>query len=196
SEFGVQNKRYSEMTPEERRRHYQEMVAAVSQSAEAVGELKTNFDRYPGRIRFTVDIADWAIRDGDYLYFSIPSSIASAFYLRADRRENPLFLETHRHIVEDISIECPPGFMPVIVPDGISIDGVGGTQLDYDVDVNEAKGGGVDIYARAEWVQRPVVVPMESYEELLKLNAKLTHRKASTVVLKREDNTRSQPVHE
>jgi transglutaminase-like putative cysteine protease len=186
SSFGAYNKRYSEMTPEARRRHFQELVAGVAQSAKAVGDLRTNFESYPGQIRFTVDVPDWAIRDGDYLYFDLPNTLSSTFYLRADTREHPYFMAASRDEHVEISIECPPGFRPVIVPEDIKIKGFAGTSLNHHVDAQNAKGGGVDIVSETHLQQQPVILKASDYASLLSWQSALSHRKSRTVVLKRD----------
>lgn len=91
--YGNARQRYAEMTPEELRRHHQELVAAVAQSAKADGPIALGFESYPGRLSFKVRIPDFAVRDGARLYFQLPEGgFRRIFSLRAERRSSPFYI--------------------------------------------------------------------------------------------------------
>lgn len=90
--FGEKNRFFSLMTDEDRRRYYKEAVAEISQTAEAVSDLKTDFTSYPGMETFTVKVANFSIVEGDYLYFSIFKNPGNLFALGMKERFYPYFL--------------------------------------------------------------------------------------------------------
>jgi len=69
NEYGKQKKFFAELTPEKKRRYYQELVGVFSRSAEAVGELTSDFTGYPGRIEFALNIPDYAVSAGGVSLF-------------------------------------------------------------------------------------------------------------------------------
>ncbi|MDD3119738.1 MAG: DUF3857 domain-containing protein, partial [Victivallales bacterium] len=68
------NQRYSEMTPEQRRRFLQNETAAISQAA-VLKHHDIAAAAYPGRIRLTATVPKFAVRDDRYLYFSLPADM-------------------------------------------------------------------------------------------------------------------------
>ena len=70
--FAGKNRYFSELPPEERRRYHQEIVSQVAQGARPVGDLTTQFDTYPGLEQFTVEVDNYSVVDGNYLYFDLP----------------------------------------------------------------------------------------------------------------------------
>jgi hypothetical protein len=70
--YGGKNRYFSELPPEERRRYFQEIVSGVAQGARPIGDLKTDFSAYPGLEQFTVDVDNYSVVDGKYLYFDLP----------------------------------------------------------------------------------------------------------------------------
>ena len=70
--YADKNRYFSELPPEERRRYFQDVVSDVSQGARPVGDSITNFTNYPGVEQFTVDVDNYSVVDGKYLYFDLP----------------------------------------------------------------------------------------------------------------------------
>ena len=181
--YGGENRKFSEMPPEERRRYYEETVAGLSQNAEAKGDLETDFATYPGSERFAARVTNLAVRDGDYLYLSLPRTLANLLGLRADERTNPLFWAGPRRfrIVTDLAL--PPGFTEaVLTPQeffwnapadagsvwvGVTRQGPSSLRIIHDVDL------------------RPAILPATVYPELLDVNRQLSHPAAGTLLLRR-----------
>jgi len=114
SDYGANHKYFAELPPEERRRYYQELVSDVVQGARPVGDLKTDFDAYPGLLHFTVEIDNYGVVDGNYLYFDLPFT-ASLFPAGADHRSLPLFLSHESEKTVHTEIELPPGYRQVVI---------------------------------------------------------------------------------
>jgi transglutaminase-like putative cysteine protease len=181
--FARENRKFSEMPPEERRRYFEETVSGLSQNAEAVGDLLTDFGAYPGCERFTARVTNLAIRDGDFLYLSLPQTLNNLLGLRADQRTNPLFWGTPRRfrIVTDITL--PPEFSEtVLVPSeffwnapaetgsvwvGVRREGASTLRLIHDVDLT------------------PGILSATGYGDLLEVNRKLSNPAAGTLLLRR-----------
>jgi hypothetical protein len=181
--YGATRKQYAEMTPEERRRHYQELVAQISQSAKAHGALKTDFEHYPGSVSFTVDIPQYAVSDDPYLYFELPATLAHLFRLRSFERINPLYLADHRNFKIDIEACYPVGFSPELWPQPIQNKRVNHTNVavQYEIQCHEQKHlirilGAVDI--------SPGIIPPSDYSTLLNLDRDLSHQRQKTILLK------------
>jgi len=107
----------SELPPEERRRYFQEIVSHVAQGAQPVGDLTTKFDNLSGLEQFTVDVDNYSVVDGKYLYFDLPFT-PSLFAAGADRRTLPLFISHESENTVRTEIELPPGFRQTVIAPG------------------------------------------------------------------------------
>jgi transglutaminase-like putative cysteine protease len=113
-DYNEENQYFSELPPEERNRYYQKVVSDVSQGARPVGDLTTKFDTYPGHEEFTVDIDNYAVVDGKYLYFDSPAT-PELFPAGADQRALPLYLADHIEGTVRTEISLPPGFHQMVI---------------------------------------------------------------------------------
>jgi transglutaminase-like putative cysteine protease len=184
--FGAERKRYEEMTPEERRRHFQELVAGMSQGAVAEGELQTDFSSYPGTVAFTVRVPGYAVRDGRYLYGTLPDSLLGTLRLRSESRLNPFYVAApSRHRVA-CRVLAPAGFRADIVPQSWTQDGAADGQLRAASLTAVGRRAGapeIRVEMRAD-LEAGVIVP-GAYRELVDMDRRMSHRSARTLVLSR-----------
>jgi hypothetical protein len=209
TDYEARHRRYAEMTPENRRRHFLEMVAELSQSAKAVGELTTDFDAYPGTVAFTAEVPDFAVRDGDYLYLQTPGSLGGLFWLRSAERENPLYLSRPRQVDLTIRVRLPEGFVAAMLPAGLNWDrpletateggpspcrvtvrttaGAGsGGAAEADIEAGANGEAGRELVLRASAKVDPAVVSPEGYADLFELNRLLGRKAARLLLLQRQ----------
>jgi hypothetical protein len=172
--FGANNRRFSEMPPEERRRYHQQVLTNLSQAARADGDLVTDFDAYPGVETFGATVERFAVRDGDYLYLNLPASLGNLLGLRADTRHNDLYWS---------DILLPPGFQtPLLVPEQIlweAPDGAGSVTVTCASD-DEAE---TDLTIRHQVDLGPALLEPDLYDQLLEMNRTLSHPRNATLLL-------------
>ena len=89
---GAFRKRYAEMLPEDRSRHFQELVGSMSQAAKATSELATDVKSYPATLSFSAGIPDFATVDGDSITLALPGIGGRLFPLTGTVRETPIGL--------------------------------------------------------------------------------------------------------
>ena len=65
-------KKYSEMLPEMRSRHYTELVGIIAESAEAVSDLHTDVEGYPFVMSYSVYAANYAAKNDDMMTLVVP----------------------------------------------------------------------------------------------------------------------------
>ena len=188
--FGSSRKKLAEMPPEERKRYYQELVAEVSQSAKASGDLETLFDQYPGIERFTAEVEHFAVRNGDYLYLNLPASLNNLLRVGADERDQPLYwsgpvrftLTTHIALPEELRrVVLAPGEFDWMAPRG-----GGSVTVRCEGRAKEGSQVRADLRLVHEVDLRPAVIPAEAYENLLETNRQLSHPRARTILLGKE----------
>ncbi len=182
------HRRYVEMPPEERRRHFQEMVAGISQAAKADGELVTKYDDYPAVEEFAVDIDKYAVLDGDHYYFTLPDSFAGLLSLRSDTRANPVYWGSPSDTALKLTINLPRGYVLSLPAEGEAV-----TLLDeklpsdagsVTITAKTPKPGVLDLTFRAMTV--PALIPPEDYGKLLDIQRRLAHPRMRTVILRRQ----------
>ena len=176
--YAGKNRYFSELPPEERRRYYQEIVSDVAQGARPVGDLKTRFDTYPGLEQFTVEVDNYSVVDGKYLYFDLPFT-PSLFPAGADRRALPLYLaRTDRNTIRT-EIDLPQEFRhEVIAPQSRNLDvpDGGGTAR-----ITSAETPGKCVITD-EFDTSPAIIEPRDYSAMLKVESTL-ERKSSKVFL-------------
>ncbi len=181
-EFGSLNKYYTELTPENRRRHHLELLSGLARAAQPVGELVTDFSAHPGERSYTARIPGFAVRDGDHLYCELPDSWQNLLRLGEPRRGQPFHLPDHPPTHRRVIIEAPEGWRFVLLPRQLN----GAGPLAGELAITCSEEGGrllVDYTADLE----PTVLKAERYGELLQLQARLRHPDSRMVVLRREN---------
>jgi transglutaminase-like putative cysteine protease len=181
--FGNENRRYQEMTPEERRRYHQERLAKFSQGAVAEGPLRTDFSGYPGQVEFTVRLPAYGVRDGDYLYVALPETFDRLFALRSDRRALPLFLDVNGVWKTQCRLDVPAGFEVVMAPPARRFNGVANTSIELS-SASERTDGVESVVLQGEVFRAPAIVDPGDYPRLVEWDRTLSHRRARTIVLR------------
>jgi transglutaminase-like putative cysteine protease len=180
--YNAQDRYFSELPPEERKRYFQEVVSNLAQGARPVGDLVTKFDAYPGVEQFTVEIDNYGVVDGKYLYFDLPFT-PSLFPAGADRRALPLFISWHRQDIVRTEIELPPGFRHLVMAPKSDViaapDGGGKARISaVDTPGKCVIAHEFDIY--------PAIVPPQDYSAILKVESVLGRKSSRVFLLERE----------
>ncbi len=99
-------KDYRELTPEELRRRYQEIVTSTSRSAVARGPYDVSGGPHPVIEEFTVSIPAYAVRQGEFMTLELPALTRGLSFVAGDERINPLYLASSRkhHIVVEVTL--------------------------------------------------------------------------------------------
>ncbi len=114
-DYNAKNRYFSELRPEERSRYFQGLVSGVAQGAHAVGDLTTHFDTYPGTVQYTVDLDNYAVVDGNYLYFNLPFTPSLFELPGGDQRTLPFMLLNDEKMNIHTEIDLPPGYQNVVI---------------------------------------------------------------------------------
>ena len=195
SKFASFRKRFTEIQPEERHRHHLEIVASVSQSAEAKGEYVTDYDVYPGIEKFSVTVANYGTRQGKYLYLNIPGLSRRIAGVTRDKRENPLYRArfNRRHIRTEVVL--PDGFDSIqrMPPEKISfpVGKTGEIVIETSFLSQPAAFPGAYRRPRVTIEQdidlKPFIIPPENYAQLLEINRLLSHPKTRILLIKMKE---------
>ena len=183
-EYNKRNHYFSELLPEDRKRYFQELISHIAQGALPVGDLSTHFETYPGVEQFSVELDNYAVVDGKYLYFDLPST-PELFKLPmgGDRRSLPLMLSQHGTTTIRTEIELPPTFRNVVMsPKSQNLDAPSG-------------GGKVRVQASStpgkfvmtdELETSPAIISPKDYSSILKVDSALEKKSSKVFLLEKE----------
>jgi transglutaminase-like putative cysteine protease len=181
-EYNRKNRYFSELPPEEKKRYYQQIVSQISQGARPVGNLVTRFDTYPGVEQFAVEIDNYAVRDGKYLYFDLPY-IPSLFPPGTDSRALPLLVSGHTDRSIRSEIELPPGYgRAVMQPKAQTLrapDGCGHAQIT----AQNSRGKSAVV---CDLQTSPAIVAPKDYAQLLDVESTLGRKSSRLFLFEKE----------
>jgi transglutaminase-like putative cysteine protease len=186
SDYTDFRKKFSEIRPEERRRHHQKLVASIAQSAKAAGPFTTDYKAYPGVEGFAVTVKNYAVHDGDHYYFTVRSSLGGIFGLSADTRENPLYRSWPTRARATTNITLPLGVEAIVLKPDVMKAAVPSGHVSSVLITAPASEAGrpLRLILFQEAILKPAVISSDFYSRLLKLQRQLRHPKARTILLK------------
>jgi transglutaminase-like putative cysteine protease len=179
TEYNAKRRFFSELPPEERRRYFQEVVSGVTQGAQPLGDLTTQFDTYPGVEQFAVQVDNYAVVDGKYLYFDLPFT-PSLLPVGTDHRSLPLFISRRNENTVRTEIELPAGYKQIVIaPTGAELTAPDGGGIARTVAKNES-GKFVLIHDFETW---PTIIDPKDYGQVLKLESALGQKSSRVFLL-------------
>lgn len=181
--FGAFKRQYAEMTPEQRRRHYLELVSSVSHAARAASDLLTHYERYPGVEEFTVRVARYAVRDGRSLYGTLPAGAITLPGLRADTRSTPYYWDSDSEMTITTRVLAPAVFADAqLIP--APYTWYAPAQSGFIRCSSSWHTGATNTLLVGQEVRlRAAVLPADEYPQLLDANRRLTHPSMRTLLL-------------
>jgi transglutaminase-like putative cysteine protease len=179
TEYNAKRRFFSELPPEERRRYFQELVSGVTQGAQPMGDLTTQFDSYPGVEQFSVQIDNYAVVDGKYLYFDLPFT-PSFLPVGSDHRSLPLFISRHSDFTVRTEIELPSNYKQVVIaPTGSELTVPDGGGVARTVARNEAGR----FVLTHDFQTEPAIIEPKDYSQLLEIEAALGQKSSRVFLL-------------
>jgi transglutaminase-like putative cysteine protease len=178
--FNARRQYFAELPPEERKRYFQGAVSRVAQGARAVGDLTTKFDSYPGLEQFTVDLDDYGVVDGKYLYLNLPFA---PYFIDAatDQRSLPLYISDRQDRTVHAEIQLPPGYVQTDILPKTQTFSAGGSQIHITQTSTPGKCVVTDEYRAA-----PAIINPDDYLKLVSIQSELGEKSSTTFLLERK----------
>jgi transglutaminase-like putative cysteine protease len=185
---GLFRKKYSEILPEDLRRHYLGMVESISKSAVATSGLHTDTRSYPGVLAYSMKTPNYAIVDGKALTLLIPGLSKTIFGLRGDARENPLFFNEKGSSISECIITLPRGYttFPILPPSRQWDLPCGLGTFNLALTTSKRTDGRMIVRIVETQMRKSGEVPAQLYPALLEYNRLLSHPSARTLVAEKE----------
>jgi hypothetical protein len=189
TDYAYWHKKYSEMADEERNRHFQEMVAGISQSAVPATALKTNLSKYPGTEEFSVTVKNFAVTEGKYFYVNLPGSLRNVLGVHGDTRANPFIFGRAYRTTRSYLLNLPKEYASKIpiAPKSDSWtlpSGAGAITIVNDRDIfgNTAKPV---IFINQDVDLRPAFIKQDEFEAIQLISSKISNKKTQTLMMER-----------
>ena len=106
-------KKYAEMLPEERSRHYQSLLGDIAQAASATSELETPVGSYPARRKFSCYVPDYATVGKETMTLQLPALDCPLPGLTGTVRRSPFAIEAQENEEQVFKVKFPEGYTVV-----------------------------------------------------------------------------------
>ncbi|HEX5397826.1 MAG TPA: DUF3857 domain-containing protein [Verrucomicrobiae bacterium] len=180
--YNVKNRFFSELPPEERKRYFQNAVSGLTQGAQAVSGLTTDFSSYPGLEQFSVVIGNYGIPEGKYFYFNAPAT-PQMMPVGADRRSLPMFIPQGGRNTVRVKIDLPPDYSKVLIAPKSERYAVGGETATLNT---QATPGGFVI--TDEFQTAPAIISPDDYQAMRRAESALDRRSSRIFLLEQNQN--------
>ena len=107
---GAFRKKYAEILPEMRSRHYQQLLGSIAQAATATKDLETDVSGYPAKRAFSCFIPDFAVIGKDTVTLTVPPLISSVPSYTGKARLTPFAVGATDAEVEEVKVRFPEGY--------------------------------------------------------------------------------------
>ena len=183
--FGDLKRFYAQLPPEERSRHYQSILAELSQNAKPVTpDLVTELRTYPGEISFTATVDNFATFDGDFCYFSLPVALAGPLGgARNAQRHNPLSWP-QQDTTTEIVVTLPANYPRLLLaPANYTWNApADGGSIDWQC-VSATNGNATELRFTSRVNTAATVILPRQYPRLQEALRRLQHPAATTILL-------------
>ena len=110
---GAYRKTYDTLLPENRSRHFQSLLGAISANATATRELETDTKSYPFVLSFSACIPNYAVVKDNEITLKIPSFSERIFNLGNTMRKSPIKVSGNNQSEESFDIAFPEGYTEI-----------------------------------------------------------------------------------
>jgi len=133
-------------------------------------------------MEFAARIDNFAVREDDHLYLTLPGGLGNLLNLKASERDNAFYIKKPLSKTFVYEVTLPEGWRPELIPESFLIELPGGAG------VIEVLAGmlGDKLMITQQAKLNPALIKPENYEQLLDLNNRLTNPAARTILLRRD----------
>lgn len=185
AQVGAFRKKYAEMLPEDRSRHFLELVSSLAKGAKATSELKTDIESYPATLSFSAHVDKFATVSDDAITIEVPEFSAPLFPLTGLTRVTPIGIGAKAGTsVVVIEVEFPAGYDIIEhIPASYDFRDPSGSGLWYRFIVETTKENGkLKVLLTRMTLERKEVLLGAEYFSLLKDWSRIGSSKANRTI--------------
>lgn len=193
AQVGGFRKKYAEMLPEDRSRHYLELVNALAKGAKATSELKTDIESYPATLSFSAHVDKFATVSEGAITLEVPEFSSPLFPLTGLVRETPLGVSARSDTtVTIVEVEFPEGYDIIEhIPESYDFRDPSGSGLWYRYIVETTKEDGhLKVLLTRMILERKETKLGVEYFSLLKDWSRIGSSKANRTIIVRKKKNR------
>ena len=187
---GAFRRRYAEMLPELRDRHYQELLGEIAQAAEATSELFTDVESYPATLRFSCYVPHYAVVADDALTLALPGLAGQLFPLTGKVRETPIEVDAADASEFSIDVKFPRGYnAPELTPESFTVVKPDGSEPWVESVFGSSLEDGVwsARLVRKTLRRRNSILDRQAFETLKAWNKTATSRANRTITVRKQE---------
>lgn len=110
---GAFRRKYEEMLPEDRSRHFQSLLGQIADNATATRELETDISGYPAKLSFSAMVPGMAVMDDDSITLTIPDFVDDLITVGGPGRKSPIAVSGADAERITYTISFPKGYTTV-----------------------------------------------------------------------------------
>lgn len=179
---------YMQATPEVLRRNYLEAVSVISPNAIPITpEMIYDVESYPATTEFTVKVPNWAVVDGDFMYFRINNGLQAENC--PDGRRNPFLIGNFFQRESTISLRLPSEFSDIQIcpPEFLWKSPAGKSEYVFEYLTDPRKYSG-ELRMRSRSLRNSEIMGLDKYKSLQELQRMVNGEKSSMFLLRRRKN--------
>jgi len=135
---GAFRKRFVEMLPEMRSRHYQQLVGKISQNATATKDLVTDVKSYPAETAFSAYVENFAVVQDGTISVTLPDFTSAPFLIVGTSRKTPFVISQDDPDLDVYEVVFPKGWTCIeSLPESFRFSDPSGREADWEL-VHEA----------------------------------------------------------
>ena len=171
SNYNNFKKFYIEMNNEERQQYFQKTVANISQSAKPLQPLKIDVEKYPALIDIAVAIDDYAIKDKQFLYFSLPNNrLKNIFKINSKKRTTPFYFSNNLKFTITYNVIIPDDVEVKLIPESFSWTGPNNLGM---INSTVFKNGNNKIIITFNVDLKPALLSLNEFKQVITIQEKL-----------------------
>ncbi len=175
-------KKYKYMTPIQKMQDYQKMLGSISENVEPVSKKMSIDLSYPVKMSFTYKYANYAVREGKFVYFDIPSGLSPFRLIKGPSQRHYSFVSPKNDfLLYDIRIKYPKSLIPIILPKNMNLD-----KEVFEVSRKIDSGAGY-LNIKDMIIEHYGVVTKDNYGTFYKQDVKLSHPRFYKVLLRKRN---------
>ncbi len=187
--YAYWNKKYTEMPLEKRRRHFQELIAGISQSAIPAKKLKTDFTSYPGTEEFAVTVDNFAVIEKQFLYIKLPGSLKSILGVYSGGRANPFLFDYGKKKTRSFLLNLPKEYadkIPIAPTTNTWTlpSNAGVIAIVNDRDIFGATAKPV-IFINQDVDLKPALIPVSKFDAVQRVASDIANLKTQTIMMEK-----------
>jgi len=180
--FAQSNKKFSQLTPENRRIYFENIYSEISLSATPVGNPITNYDLYPGKTEYFLKIDSYYDRYLEYNSIILPVNFFNVLPVATKSRNFPYYQKSILEFETNVTLKVPDGYKIVLSPQDLKYT------LPYDKGeikiTSKVDNNTLSLNAKVKLI--PAIYTQSEYEAIYKVHNILISKMVNLILITKD----------